>query len=275
MRGILKDSRIYQWQNLPICDHLRAEVGIPVAIENLNNVINLAESYFGQSQDCDNILAFRVVTGYVGASLMLDGKLVRGRNLAAGLIHHVPMNTSSVSCECGRRGCINTVSSGFGILAQYKDQMNVSFTPGDSFHNTEAITAIIKAAATGEHKARKILRQGGEWLGQYAAQLAEANCIRWLIRANCASRPGYWRPSVLLRLLCRLKPSSCNRRLTVRSLTGYPLSRRPSARRATHLQTIHDRLKRAGVGGVLSALTTCWLRDCVEQTETGTMLLGG
>ncbi len=192
-QGILKDSRIYQWQNLPIRDLLRAEVGIPVAIENLNNVINLAESYFGQSQHCDNILAFRVGTGYVGGSLMLDGKLVRGRNSAAGLIHHVPMNASSLSCECGRRGCINTVSSGFGILAQYKNQKHVSFTPGDALQNTEEITAIIEAAAEGERKARRIMIQGGEWLGQYAAQLAEAVCPEAIVIAGKIGRsPHYW-----------------------------------------------------------------------------------
>ena len=192
LRGILKDSRIYQWQNLPIRDLLRAEVGIPVAIENLNNVINLAESYFGQSQDYDNILTFRVGTGYVGASLMLDGKLVRGRNSAAGLIHHVPMNASSVSCECGQRGCLNTVSSGFGILAQYKNQKNVSFTPGDSFHHSEEITAIIESAATGERKAHEVLRQGGEWLGQYAAQLAEAICPEAIVIAGKIGRSPHY-----------------------------------------------------------------------------------
>lgn len=76
LNGILMESRIYQWKNLPIRNLLSASVGIAVAIENLNNVINLAESYVGQSQGYDNILTLRVGTGYVAASLMLDGRLV-------------------------------------------------------------------------------------------------------------------------------------------------------------------------------------------------------
>ena len=174
LRGVLKESRIYQWKDLAIRDLLRAKVKIPVAIENLNNVINFAESYFGQSQGCDNVLTFRVGTGYVGASLMLDGKLVRTRNSAAGLIHHVPMNASELACECGQRGCINTVSSGFGILAHYNRQKYVAFTPGDSIENNEQIIAILDAAEKGDPRACKILRHGGEVLGQYAAQLTSA-----------------------------------------------------------------------------------------------------
>lgn len=174
LNGILMESRIYQWKNLPIRDLLSARVGIPVAIENLNNVINLAESYVGHSQGYDNILTLRVGTGYVGASLMLDGRLVRGRNSAAGLIHHVPMNANNIQCECGRRGCINTVSSGFGILARMTDKTRVSFTPGNPPDSNEQIAEIIDSAAKGDLRSQQILREGGQALGMYAAQLAEA-----------------------------------------------------------------------------------------------------
>ena len=55
------------------------------------------------------------------------------------------------------------------------------------------------------------------------------------MRRNCASRSGCWRPSSVLRLACRLQPSSCSRRFTVRSLTGCPASRNRSANRAALL----------------------------------------
>ncbi len=176
LRGILKDSRIYQWKNLPICQMLQIRVGIPVAIENLNNVINLAESCYGQAQGCSNVVTFRIGTGYVGASLILDGSLVRGRNSSAGLIHHVPMGASQILCECGQRGCLNTMSSGFGILAQYQNRNSVSFTPGESIDRYAEIGAMLKAAEDGEPQARRVLQRGGHILGQYSAQLAEAIC---------------------------------------------------------------------------------------------------
>ena len=60
---------------------------------------------------------------------------------------------------------------------------NVSFTPGDSFHNSEEITAIIEAAATGERKANKVLRQGGRMAGAVCGAagrggLPGSNCHR-------------------------------------------------------------------------------------------------
>lgn len=192
LNGILMESRIYQWKNLPIRNLLSASVGIAVAIENLNNVINLAESYVGQSQGYDNILTLRVGTGYVAASLMLDGRLVRGRNSAAGLIHHVPMNANDIECECGRLGCINTVSSGFGILARMTNKSSVSFTPGQMPDSNEQIADIINSAAQGETRAKRILCEGGQALGMYVAQLAEAICPEVIVIAGKVGRcPDY------------------------------------------------------------------------------------
>ena len=187
-KGILKESRIYQWENLPIRDLLYAKVGVPVAIENLNNVINLAESYFGKSQNYDNILTIRVGTGYVGASLMIDGRLVRGRNSAAGLIHHVPMNATDIACECGRRGCLNTIASGFGVLARMQKRKHVKFTHNNLIENNAQIVNILHLADTGEARSKRILREGGEALGIYVAQLSEAICPEAVIIAGKIGR---------------------------------------------------------------------------------------
>ena len=173
LKGVLVESRIYRWKNLSVRDLLQARVGIPVAIENLNNVINLAESHFGQSQGHENVLTVRVGTGYVGASLMLDGRLVRGRRSAAGLIHHVPVNANDILCECGRHGCMNTVSSGFGILARMQDRGQVAFNHGDPPHSNEQVIAILESAEKGDPRSRRLLREGGWALGLYVAQLAE------------------------------------------------------------------------------------------------------
>lgn len=191
-KGILLESRIYRWKNLPIRDLLYEKVGIPIAIENLNNVINLAESYFGVSQGYSNILTVRVGTGYVGASLMIDGRLVRGRNSAAGLIHHVPLNANDISCECGLRGCLNTVSSGFGILARAKRARHVSFDSCSFPDSNEQIAAILQSALDGNQAAKKVLKQGGQALGTYIAQLTETICPQAIVIAGKVGRsPDY------------------------------------------------------------------------------------
>ncbi len=192
LRGILMESRIYRWQNLPIRDLLQDKTGISVAIENLNNVINLAESHFGQSQGFRNVLTLRVGTGYVGASFMLDGRLVRGRWSSAGLIHHVPINTNEILCDCGRRGCLNTVSSGFGILARLMNANEVTFTPDDPSDSNEQIVAILKSAECGDMRSQRLLREGGEALGLYVAQLAEAISPEAVIVAGQVGRSPYY-----------------------------------------------------------------------------------
>ena len=192
LMGMLVESRVYQWKNLPVRDLLHARTGLPVAIENLNNVINLAESQFGQSQGHENVLTIRVGTGYVGASLMLDGRLVRGRRSAAGLIHHAPVNANDILCECGRRGCLNAVSSGFGILARRADHKRVSFMPGDPPDGNEQIAAILEDAENGDSLSSELLRDGGWALGLYVAQLAEAISPDAIVLAGKVGRSRHY-----------------------------------------------------------------------------------
>lgn len=186
--GMLIESRIYDWRELPIRDLLQARTGIPVAIENLNNAINIAESKFGQSREFQNVLLVRVGTGYVGASLMLDGRLIRGRHSAAGLINHVPLNANRILCECGRRGCINTVASGFGILARSENSSHVAFSPKDFSAGNDRILAIVQSAEQGDPEARRLLSEGGAALGLYLAQLAEAVCPEAIVIAGRVAR---------------------------------------------------------------------------------------
>ncbi len=192
LEGVLVESRVYHWKELPVRDLLRARTGIPVAIENLNSVINLAESHFGQSQGYENVVTIRVGTGYVGASLMADGRLVRGRRSAAGLIHHVPMNANDILCECGRRGCMNAVASGFGILARKNNRKRVAFTPGDPPDGNEQILDIIESAERGDDLCRRLLREGGEALGLYIAQLAEAVSPEAVVIAGKVGRSTHY-----------------------------------------------------------------------------------
>ncbi len=174
LNGLVVDSRIYQWENVPIRDLLSSQTGLAVSIENLNNVVNLSESLFGHSRGCDNVLILRIGTGYVGASLMLDGRLVRSRNSAAGLINHVPLNINDIECECGHLGCINTVSSGFGILARMDDESQVLFKPKNLSSHNRRLGQIIDSASRGDARPQRILREGGFALGMYTAQLCEA-----------------------------------------------------------------------------------------------------
>lgn len=61
-------------------------------------------------------LAYMDVGYGVGAGVINDGKVIYGANNNAGEIGHITINQEGKLCECGRRGCLNTVLSLGSIL---------------------------------------------------------------------------------------------------------------------------------------------------------------
>lgn len=93
---------------LPLGDLLAARLGVPVSVENDVNAAALgAVALTG----VDDLVYLSIGTG-LAAGLVLDGRLRRGVSHAAGEIGHVPVDPAGAACQCGQRGCLETVASG-------------------------------------------------------------------------------------------------------------------------------------------------------------------
>lgn len=102
------------WYDVPLAARLSAALGTPVHVANDANTRALGEyTYGGAAAD-----AMVVTVGQgVGAGMLVDGALVRGRGHAAGEIGHVTVvdaqtvGETPLPCACGRTGCLETVLS--------------------------------------------------------------------------------------------------------------------------------------------------------------------
>ena len=190
--GILVESKLYGWTSVNLKEKLENLTNVPVVIENLNNTINLAETRFGQPQGDNNVLLVRVGTGYVGASLIVDGRILRGAKSGAGLIAHIPINANQMQCECGRKGCLNTISSGFGILARSQKKSHVFFEPKDVLGSNAQILSILSDADNDDREAQNLLKEAGQALAIYLTQLAETVCPNTIIVAGKVGLSPYY-----------------------------------------------------------------------------------
>lgn len=96
-----------------LAERLEAAVGKPVTLDNDGNMALVAEVAVGAGRGCDNVVMFTIGTG-IGGAVMEDRKLVRGR-MAAGQLGHVTVDIEGGVCACGRRGCVETTSSGTAL----------------------------------------------------------------------------------------------------------------------------------------------------------------
>ena len=102
-------------KNFNIRKQLKKFIPYPVLIENDVNLGALGIKKFGAGKKAKNMLAVFIGTG-IGGGLILNEKLYRGTNYVAGEIGHFPVEKNGPLCNCGNRGCFESVASRTAIV---------------------------------------------------------------------------------------------------------------------------------------------------------------
>ncbi|RUT31364.1 ROK family protein [Arsenicitalea aurantiaca] len=87
--------------------------GRPVIVDNDANMALAGEMALGAGRGHANIVMFTIGTG-IGAAIADAGALLRG-NGTAGQLGHLTVALDGPQCVCGRRGCVETLSSGTAL----------------------------------------------------------------------------------------------------------------------------------------------------------------
>ena len=196
-QGLVVAASNLQWHRLPLGDMLRERLGTAVVVENDTNAAALGEYYFGAGPGRGDILYIGVGTG-VGAGIVVRGEILRGSRNAAGEIGHTRVVENGSLCACGRRGCLETVASGRGIV-----ERTVEFlAAGEPSVLRELLVTsrrplsaqdVAVAAATGDALAQRMLASAAGWLGTTAGNLGNVlNPARIVIGGGVSlSGPGF------------------------------------------------------------------------------------
>lgn len=108
------------WAQLDLHDVLQKTLQTPVEMENAANASLFAERWFGKLGEAANMLVVSVSEG-IGAGILLDGRLVRGRDGMAGEFGHMPFDPSGPVCGCGNVGCWEVFASNRAALRYYQE----------------------------------------------------------------------------------------------------------------------------------------------------------
>jgi predicted NBD/HSP70 family sugar kinase len=162
-RGICLHCDRFGWKDVPIAALIGELAGAPVWVDNDVNAFALAEHLFGAGRQASSLAVFSFGRG-IGAAMIVDGQLLRGRYGGAGEIGHLAVVEGGPRCECGRLGCLEAVTSLPAILNAYG-----IVRPSDRTIEPAALAAL---AAAGDAVAREILDTAGRRLGTAAATFA-------------------------------------------------------------------------------------------------------
>lgn len=106
-----------QWRDVPARDILAPQVGCPVYLLNDVRMATLGELVYGHGRTANTMAFFALGTG-IGGGVVVEGKLRLGPMGAAGELGHITVLPDGPMCNCGNRGCLETLASGPAIAAE-------------------------------------------------------------------------------------------------------------------------------------------------------------
>jgi predicted NBD/HSP70 family sugar kinase len=142
------------WVGVPARAAMSERLGVPVLVDNDANLGALGELTWGSGVGARHLLYVKAATG-VGAGLILDGRLYRGSGGIAGEIGHVTVDDRGALCQCGDRGCLETMAGSEALLSLLRSSYGRDITVADA----------IARAAGGDSGCRRIIADAGRAIG--------------------------------------------------------------------------------------------------------------
>jgi glucokinase len=152
------------WHNVPLKDQIEDAFGVPVYVGNDANVAALAETARGAARGYRHVIYITVSTG-IGSGMIIDGRLLLGKEGLAGEAGHIVIVTAS-----DRVTDLEEEAAGPALADQARAQINagVSSTILDLVAgDLDRITGkhVGQAAAQGDSLALGIVQRAGRLLG--------------------------------------------------------------------------------------------------------------
>jgi N-acetylglucosamine repressor len=154
-----------RWYDVHVRDALSRALKAPTVVRNITQAAAIAEGRLGAARGVGSFVWVYVGTG-IGAALVVDGRVLFGKNGFAGELGHCAVLGNRAPCACGRIGCLETVASGAAIEAAARAGLSSPdiLDPSRASRELDA-HAVALAARAGDEQAQRILARAGESLG--------------------------------------------------------------------------------------------------------------
>jgi glucokinase-like ROK family protein len=169
--GTLLFAPNLKWSNVPLRDRWMKRFGMLVVVENDAKAAAVGEQMRGVAKQVHDFVYLNAGIG-LGSGVVVDGKLYRGAEGFAGAIGHMTIEPNGPLCNCGNRGCWETLIGPRTILKQVRQAASEGRVPrllalpevsGDLA--TIKMQQVLQVAKQGDPVVLQILEQVGCYLG--------------------------------------------------------------------------------------------------------------
>jgi glucokinase len=163
------------WRDVPLRDIMQERLGKKTFLINDANAAALGEFYFGAARGARNFIYITLSTG-IGGGIVIDGEIYSGAIGVAGEVGHMTIDDDGPICNCGNRGCWETLASGTALAREARHRIKegnktsiLEYAEGD----IERVTAQVvhSAAEHGDSLAKELIARTGYYVGVGLANL--------------------------------------------------------------------------------------------------------
>ncbi len=169
--GLLRGAVNIGWGDVFLGEEAEKIMGIsPVFIGNDASFAALGEYTFGAGKDASSLIMITLGTG-VGGGVVLNGQILMGKTGTAGEIGHTTINPfETLSCNCGKKGCLEQYASATGMVRMAEKFLMESDKPS-TLRQFDKITAkeLWDQAKKGDEMALDIAKYVSRLLGMAIA----------------------------------------------------------------------------------------------------------
>ncbi len=174
----------HSWHNQPFRAALEEALQIPITLEHDAKAAGLGEFHFGAGRGAKDMVYIIVGTG-VGAAIILDGQLYRGRNNSAGEVGHITINRRDRPGTAGVPGNVESYTCGPALVASYLEKAGKS--ANDSAITGETITHL---AQQGDANALAVFEDAGDALAACIGTMAMMIDVDLFVIGASVSKAG-------------------------------------------------------------------------------------
>lgn len=173
-------TRIPEWNMAPLSEILAERFHVPIFVRNDVHLMAMsAQASLPLPQDFMYI-AYRIG---IGMAIIRSGKLYEGPYGNSGFLGHMTVDINGDLCICGKRGCLETLSSKPAIESKYAQVKHLT--------RKKPFDEILAAADNGDLIAADILDTAGKYLGVTLANSVKLHDIYTIVLDDLNCSPDH------------------------------------------------------------------------------------
>jgi len=163
------------WRDVPLRDMIQDGLGKETFLINDANAAALGELRFGAARGVRSFVYITVSTG-IGGGVVIDGEIYSGATGTAGEVGHMTIDDDGPACNCGNRGCWETLASGTALRREARHRIaegarTTMLELAEGSVDKVTPRTVEAAAGRGDELARQLIARTGYYLGVGLANL--------------------------------------------------------------------------------------------------------